>query len=148
MQLPPVIIHFRSGFSLTKTNHFGVPPWLWKPPYVLPWLPLPGAWIWPFSTPLGRRAAVTPRRIFEKNGGENHRETMAKSEPWNMGVSLEWGIPSPFSMGLSKCAKSWLLESDSTTFDLGLLGPINSNDLPRSDVGRLCVRSWYSPITL
>ena len=32
MGVPPVIIHFRLGFSLIN-NPFGVPPWLWKPPY-------------------------------------------------------------------------------------------------------------------
>ena len=32
MGVPLAIIHFRLGFSQTKTIHFRAPPWLWKHP--------------------------------------------------------------------------------------------------------------------
>ena len=42
--VPPVIIHFRLGFPMINQPAIGVPPWLWKPPYVnqnFCWLFLP-----------------------------------------------------------------------------------------------------------
>ena len=75
--LPPVLIHLMFGFSMNflPSSELGVPPWLWKPPYVY------GCFSWILS-----REITVPCWAWAPSRSGHLVNHLWRGSPWSLGL--------------------------------------------------------------